>query len=110
MEETIRNWAEENNIILSDIQVEDLSFGIQMEHEMEMYSTGWTLGYKGKTEEEKKIEELEETISQLIMFCSANGYNVSANSKSVTHRYMVPISCSHSSSQNDIYKYGEKIY
>lgn len=62
IKECIINWAEENEVYLSIEDVEGLAISIDMAHEMDMCSTGWTPGYAAETEDQKRIKELKKTI------------------------------------------------
>lgn len=64
LEESIKIWAEEYNIVLTEEQIESLVGSVEFSREMDMYSTGWTPGYKEETEDQKKIKTLNKQMQK----------------------------------------------
>jgi len=102
---TIEEWAGDNNLSLTESQIEDLCDGLDAAHDMSIYSTGWTLGHSANIAQEEKIKELQGIIRQYEGFLSEKGYSgISCTYNGIKHWHMV--NCGDRSySQEDTYKY-----
>lgn len=99
---TIQEWASEEGLSLTDVQINELMRAIQITREVEMYKTGWTPGDKPYKEREleTKLGKLERTISQLEGFMRSKGYTVSFDENSVTEHTQIPCGTAHWSSHD----------
>lgn len=84
---TIEEWAGDNNISLTQEQVEDLSDAIDIAKEME-YPCGYGIDqYQSK--EKLEIKKLENQIDMLMRYISSKGYHIALHDNKITRTYMV---------------------
>ena len=69
---TIEEWAGDNNISLSDEQVEELAYAIDVAYDMSM-PCGYGVG-QVKTKESSEIDHLKSQIDLLQRFIQSKGY------------------------------------
>lgn len=105
MKLTIEEWANDNLIDITDKQIKDLTDAIDICSEMESGSRGFTLGYNPKSQEDKKIEELEKKLHTLECFIGRKGFSISYDINRVVEHTMVPCGTSHMASSEKIYNF-----
>ena len=71
---TIEEWAGDNNINLTDDQVEELVYAINVAYDMSL-PCGYGVG-QIETKERSEIRRLESQIDLLQRFISSKGYNI----------------------------------
>jgi hypothetical protein len=97
---TIKEWANDNDIGINDNQIKELVEAIDMCSEINLNSIGFTLGYKIKSDEDKKIEILENKLRTLESFISSKGLSISYDVGYVTEHIMEQISDIHMASNS----------
>jgi hypothetical protein len=100
MKVTVEEWANNNSININDKQIRELVDAIDICSEIDMGSTGWVLGYKNKSNEEKEIEKLEKKLFTLERFIQQKGFSISYDIGHVTEHTMESISDSHRASRS----------
>jgi hypothetical protein len=92
---TIEEWANNNDVNINNNQIKELVEAIDMCSEMNLNSIGFTLGHNTKSDEDKKIEILENKLRTLELFISSKGYSIGYEPGYVTEYYMEKISDTH---------------
>lgn len=101
----IEEWAGDCGINVTDKQIKELVDAIGMCSEMEFGSRGFSLGHKTKSDEEKKIEELEGKLHTLERFISSKGHCIDYGVGRVTEHTMTPCGTTHMASERKTTNY-----
>lgn len=84
---TIEEWAGDNNIEISNEQVEELAYAIDVAYEMSM---PWGYGVEQiESREKSEIKQLKEQIDLLERYIKSKGYNIILHDDKITRSYWV---------------------
>ena len=84
---TIEEWAGDNNIEISNEQVEELAYAIDVAYEMSM-PWGYGVG-QIESKEKSEIKQLNAQIDLLERYIKSKGYNIILHDDKITRNYMV---------------------
>lgn len=84
---TIEEWAGNNNIELSNEQMEELAYAIDVAYEMSM-PCGYGVG-QIESKEKSEIKQLKAQIDLLERYIKSKGYNIILHDDRITRNYMV---------------------
>lgn len=102
---TIEEWAGDNNLPVTDKQINELVDAVEICSEIDIGSRGFTLGHKAKTESDIEIENLKDKLNTLESFIRDKGMNITYDNGYVTEHYMERISSSHCGSRDNTHYY-----
>ena len=84
---TIEEWAGDNNIEISNEQVEELAYAIDVAYDMSM-PWGYGVG-QIESKEKNEIKQLKAQIDLLERYIKSKGYNIILHDDRITRSYMV---------------------
>lgn len=84
---TIEEWAGDNNIEISNEQIEELAYAIDVAYDMSM-PWGYGVG-QIESKEKSEIKQLKTQIDLLERYIKSKGYNIILHDNEITRSYMV---------------------
>lgn len=87
MKITIEEWAGDNNILLTDEQIDELSYAIGVAKDMECPCGYGVDQYQSK--EKLEIKQLKNQIDMLLRYMNSKGYHIVLHDNKITRMYMI---------------------
>ena len=84
---TIKEWAGDNNIEVTDEQIEELTYAIDVAQEMSI-PLGYGIG-QIESKEKSEIKQLKAQIDLLERYIKSKGYNIILHDDKITRSYMM---------------------
>lgn len=84
---TIEEWAGDNNILLTDEQIDELSYAIDVAKDMERPCGYGIDQYQNK--EKLEIKQLKNQIDMLLRYINSKGYHINLHDNKITRMYMI---------------------